>query len=72
MSEIAVSASGKSSKICYGSIKNTLTTLKENGVISQAGDTTRDGSLYRVAIPDEIQICQDYIKKDRQKPILFK
>ncbi|HAT1820998.1 TPA: HNH endonuclease [Legionella pneumophila] len=67
MSEIAVSASGKSSKISYGSIKNTLTTLKEKSVISQVGDTTREGSLYKVAIPDEIQICQDYIKRRQEQ-----
>lgn len=59
MSEVAQSASGQSSAISYGAIKKTLDSLQEKGAISIAGDTTREGTLYKVSIPDEIPLCKD-------------
>jgi hypothetical protein len=58
MSGIAKSASGQSNTISYKAIQDSLNSLKEIGAISIAGDTNRDGTLYKVAIPDEISICR--------------
>jgi hypothetical protein len=63
MSAIAKSASGKAEELSYGVIKRTIDSLKDKGIISIAGDTSRDGTLYKVAIPDEIPICKELMKK---------
>ncbi len=58
MDSIAKSASGISENLSYGVIKKTLNTLKEKNVISVAGDTNNDGTLYKISIPDEIPGCK--------------
>jgi HNH endonuclease len=63
MSSIAKSASGQSDDLSYGVIKKTLDTLKEKEVISVVGDTNREGTLYKVAIPDEIPICKNAMQE---------
>lgn len=62
MSSIAKSASGKSADLSYGAMKKTINSLKEKEVLSIAGDTTRDGTLYKVRIPDEIHLCKELMK----------
>lgn len=63
MNAIAKSASGKSEELSYGAIKKTLESLREKKIIIIAGDTNREGTLYKVAIPDEIPICKDIMSK---------
>ncbi len=43
-------------------ISNAISFLKEKEIISIVGDTTRDGTLYKVCIPDEIPICKELMK----------
>jgi len=62
LSTIAKSASGKSIELSYGVIKKTLDSLKEKDVISIVGDTNRDGTPYKVFIPDEIILCKEQMK----------
>jgi len=64
MSAIAKSSSDKSDGISYNQIKKTLETLKEKEVVFIAGDTNREGTLYKVAIPDEIPICKDLMQQN--------
>ena len=59
MTAIAKSASGHSAELSYGVLKKTIDALKEKGVVLVAGDTNRDGTLYKVAIPDEISLCKE-------------
>jgi hypothetical protein len=54
MSTIAKSASGKADELSYGVIKRTIDSLRGKGILEIAGGTNRDGTLYKVAIPDEI------------------
>jgi len=61
MSSIAKSASGQSDTISYKAIQESLNSLKDIGAILIAGDTNREGTLYKVAIPDEIPICREKI-----------
>jgi len=63
LSAIAKSASGKSDDLSYGVIKKMLDSLKEKNVISVVGDTNRDGTLYKVSIPDEIAGCKALMEK---------
>ena len=63
MRSIAKSASGQSDDLSYGAIKKALYSLKEKEVISVVGGVNRDGTLYKVAFPDEIQICKNTMQK---------
>ena len=62
MSAIAKSGSGKSNKISYSQIKKTLEALKEKEVVFAAGDTSQEGTLYKIATPDEIPICKELMQ----------
>ena len=63
MSTIARSASGQAEELSYGVIKRTIDALKEKEVVLIAGDTNREGTLYKVAIPDEIPICRELMQQ---------
>lgn len=69
MSSIAKSASGKSDDLSYGVIKRTLDTLKEKEVISVVGDTNREGTLYKIAIPDEIPMCKNVMQQKAMEEV---
>ena len=63
MSAIAKSGSGKSDGLSYGAIKKTIDALKDKEVVLIAGDTNRVGTLYRIAIPDEIPLCKKFMQE---------
>lgn len=63
MSTIAKSASGQADELSYGVIQRTINSLKDKEILHVAGDTNRDGTLYKVAIPDEIPICKELMKE---------
>lgn len=63
MSAIAKSSSGQSDELSYGVIKKTIDSLKGKEVLSMAGDTNREGSLYKIAIPDEIPLCKELMSQ---------
>lgn len=52
------SASGQSETASYQKIRQTLEALEEIGAIRQQGEANRDGTPYRVLLPEEIDICQ--------------
>lgn len=43
----------------YKTVQDSLSKLSEKGAIGLAGDTTRDGTPYRVHLPEEIALCRD-------------
>ncbi len=47
----------------YGTVQECLTQLCEKGAISLAGDTARDGTPYRVHLPEEIASCREAMSK---------
>lgn len=59
MMAIAKSASGKADELSYGVLKKVIDELKEKEVVLMVGDTNREGTLYKVAIPDEIPLCKE-------------
>lgn len=46
--------------VSQGQIRKCLQALEENGTIRKEGEPNRDGTLYRVLVPDEIQACRGY------------
>jgi hypothetical protein len=43
--------------VSLGKVQETLRALESIGAIRKEGEPTRDGTLYRVLIPDEIEAC---------------
>lgn len=54
------SSSGQGSKLSYASVQDALKGLKDKGIISEDGETNREGTLYKVNLPDEIEICKSH------------
>jgi hypothetical protein len=46
--------------VSLGKVQETLRALESIGAIRKDGEPNRDGTLYRVLIPDEIGACQRY------------
>ena len=44
--------------ISFGKVQDTLRALEEIGAIRKEGEPNRDGTLYRVMIPDQIDSCR--------------
>ena len=47
-------------KISFGKVQDTLRALEEIGAIQKLGEPNRQGTLYRVMIPDEIEACRKF------------
>ncbi len=58
MSGVIISRSGQSTDLSYSAVQTALAGLESKGAISKAGDTDRDGTLYKVCLPEEIPECQ--------------
>ncbi len=46
--------------VSLGKVQETLRALESIGAIRKEGERNRDGTLYRVMIPDEIEACRRY------------
>lgn len=57
------SSSGQSEGLSYGSVQKALSGLEDKGALKKVGDTTRDGTLYQIFLPEEIEICQQRMKE---------
>lgn len=53
---------GRSEGLSYASVQTALQGLEEKGAIEKAGDTNRDGTPFKVHLPEEIAICQESMK----------
>lgn len=58
-SGVVLSSSGQSSDLSLGSVRTALQGLVSKGAIIAAGDTNRDGTLYKICLPEEISLCQE-------------
>lgn len=65
MQNIIQSHSGQSSKLSYKAVQKSIEGLIEKKAISRHGDTQREGSLYRIFIPEEIEACQNLMKLEQ-------
>lgn len=43
-------------------VTENLRSLEKIGVIKKVGDTNRDGTLYKIFLPEEIEICKEKMK----------
>jgi len=58
--------------ISVGKVQDTLRALEGIGAIRKEGDPNRQGTLYRVMIPDEIKACREFrAKRISEEPKLF-
>jgi hypothetical protein len=57
------SSSGQSEGISYGAVQDALSGLESKGAIKKVGDTNREGTLYQIYLPEEIEICQQRMKE---------
>ncbi len=69
MSAIAKSGSGQSDELSYGAIKKSIDALKVKEVVLIAGDTNREGTLYKIAIPDEVPLCKAFMQQQIYKEV---
>lgn len=60
---------GKSETLSYNSVKTALQGLEEKQVILKAGDTNREGTLYKVNLPEEVPACEDLMKEKSEKEV---
>ena len=66
---VITSASGQSEDLSYGTVQTALRGLEEKGAISKAGETNREGTLFKVHLPEEIELCQEAKKvAEREVP----
>lgn len=58
--------------ISFGKVQDTLSALEEIGAIEKLGAPNRQGTLYRVLIPDEIEACRKFrAERLAEEPALF-
>lgn len=63
MKGVVTSSSGQSKDMSYAAVQKSLQGLEDKGAILKAGDTNREGTLYKIFLPEEISSCQDRMKK---------
>jgi 5-methylcytosine-specific restriction endonuclease McrA len=61
--------SAQASALSYSAVQDALQGLQSKGVISLAGDTNREGTLYRIHLPEEIALCRDAMSKAQEKQL---
>lgn len=66
MQGVVTSSSGQSDGLSYGAVQKALQGLEDKGALSKAGDTNREGTLYKVHLPEEIPSCQEKMKQAQQ------
>ena len=59
----------KSETLSYGTVQTALQGLEEKQVILKAGDTNREGTLYKINLPEEVPACEELMKEKYEKEI---
>ena len=54
---------GKSEDLSYKSVQTALQGLEAKKVILKAGDTNREGTLYKINLPEEVPLCEALMKE---------
>lgn len=60
---------GQTSQLGAQAIRKALQRLITQGAISIAGDTNREGTLYRVHLPEEIDFCREAMSRTREEEL---
>lgn len=68
MSGVVKSSSGQSEGLSIQTTRGALQGLEEKGAIVQSGEPNREGTLYRVLLPEEIPACASAIRASAAEP----
>lgn len=60
----------ESGVMSYKSARKTLESLEAVGAIRQEGEPNRDGTLYRILLPEEIAVCQRRRAEQVERPAI--
>ncbi|MBW1759828.1 MAG: HNH endonuclease [Deltaproteobacteria bacterium] len=66
MQGVITSSSGQSNGLSYGAVQKALQGLEGKRAISKPGDTNREGTLYKIHLPEEIPSCQELMKQAQE------
>jgi len=72
MEGVVLSSSGQSEALSYGAVQKAMIGLENKGAIKKAGEPNREGTLYKVCLPEEIPVCHNQMKQAlalKTKPI---
>jgi hypothetical protein len=61
----------KDKRISEHQVRVTIRGLEKIGAIRSEGEANKDGTLYRILIPDEIEVCREYRRNratEEEKP----
>ena len=60
---------GKSDNLSYSSVQTALQGLEEKKAILKSGDTNREGTLYKVCLPEEIPLAVERLRVATAQPV---
>ena len=63
---VTSSRSAQTMQLSQAAVKEALRGLVAKGAISVAGDTSREGTLFRVNLPEEIESCRNAMSRDQE------
>lgn len=67
---VITSSSGQSGDLSYSAVQKAIQGLETKGAISKAGETNRDGTLYKIHLPEEIPVCQELMRHaEKSEPV---
>jgi hypothetical protein len=61
---------GNSGELGYAAVKEAVTGLEKVGAIRQEGEPTREGTLYRILLPEEVEVCQRRWAETKNLPVI--
>jgi hypothetical protein len=64
MNGVVLSASGQGVALSIETTRGTLLGLEERGAIRRVGEPTREGTPYRILLPEEIPACRQLMKSE--------
>lgn len=67
---LPTSRGGKSETLSYASVQIALQGLEEKKVILKAGDTNREGTVYKVNLPEEVPLCEKLMKEKSERELV--
>lgn len=67
---VITSSSGQGAELSYSSVQEALARLEEKGVIAKVGETNREGTLYKINLPEEIEMCQQLMAQEKAEAVL--
>ena len=61
--------SSQTGGMCDKAIQEALQGLVTKGAIAKVGDTNREGTLYQIRLPEEIEFCREAMSKSQQRQL---